>query len=177
MSAYQTPQSHLAGVAAAHGGLAFLRQIISGGDTGVARAALDWAMANGIEHGGWCPARRRADDGIVPPRYALREIDRNRSGPDIRANVACSDAMLVLNLGVLDGWTDRAVGVCRRKKKPFLVVQIENVDESGLAAVHSWLLTHQVGVLYVAGPRESRRPGIAAATTRFLERLAQCVEG
>lgn len=167
------PQSSSARAAASRAGLAFLRQIISGGDTGVARAALDWAIANGIEHGGWCPARRRAEDGIIPRCYSLQEIDRNRSGPDIRANVAQSDATLVLNLGVLDGWTDRAVSICRREKKPFLVIQVEKIDESVLGLVRSWLLSHRVGVLYVAGPRESKRPGISAATTRFLERLAE----
>jgi hypothetical protein len=173
VSGNPTPQLHPVRAAESRVLLAFLRQIISGGDTGVARAALDWAMANGIEHGGWCPAHRKAEDGIIPSRYALQEIDRNRSGPDIRANVAHSDAMLVLNLGVLDGWTDRAVRICRREKKPVLVVQIENVDESVPGAVRSWLLSHQVRVLYVAGPREGKRPGITTATARFLESLAE----
>lgn len=65
------------------------------------------------------------------------------------------------------------MSICRREKKPFLVIQVEKIDESVLGLVRSWLLSHRVGVLYVAGPRESKRPGISAATTRFLERLAE----
>ena len=49
--------------------------IVSGGQTGVDRAALDVAIAIGIEHGGWCPAGRLAEDGSVPSRYELRETD------------------------------------------------------------------------------------------------------
>jgi hypothetical protein len=48
-------------------------KIVSGGQTGVDRAALDWAIQRGIPHGGWCPRGRRAEDGRIPERYRLRE--------------------------------------------------------------------------------------------------------
>jgi Circularly permutated YpsA SLOG family len=152
-----------------------LSRINASGDTGVARAALDWAIANGIEHGGWCPAGRRAEDGIIPLSYALQEVSRNRSGPDIRSNLLGIDALLLLNLGVLDGWTHRAVDMCRRAKKPLCTVQLEDVGDTVIDGVRSWLLSHRIAVLYVAGPRESKRPGIGTVTLRFLDRLFESV--
>ena len=50
-----------------------IRKIISGGQTGADRAALDWTIKDDIPHGGWCPAGRRAEDGVIPERYRLQE--------------------------------------------------------------------------------------------------------
>ena len=50
-----------------------VRKIVSGGQTGADRAAQDWAIANGIEHGGWCPKGRRPEDGRIDERYRLSE--------------------------------------------------------------------------------------------------------
>src|SRR4030095_2076068 len=149
----QPPKARRASATPSPAGLIFPRRIISGGDTGVSRAALDWAIANGIEHDGWCSAGRKAEDGIIPLSYRLQEVRRSRSGPNIRPNVLCSDAMLLLNLGVLDGWTYRTVGICQRAKKAFRIVQLENVEDAMVRAVRSWLLTDQIAVLYVTGPR------------------------
>jgi len=52
-----------------------LRKIVSGGQTGADRAALDWAISRGVLHGGWCPKGRRAEDGAIPPHYELQETD------------------------------------------------------------------------------------------------------
>jgi len=54
-------------------GIAMLKKVISGGQTGVDRAALDAAMKLGIEVGGWCPKGRRALDGLIPVKYPLTE--------------------------------------------------------------------------------------------------------
>ena len=80
-------------------------RIVSGGQTGVDRAALDVAIAIGIEHGGWCPAGRLAEDGVVPPQYDLRETDSNEYPVRTELNVADSDATLILYEGKLKGGT------------------------------------------------------------------------
>ena len=76
---------------------AMIKRIISGGQTGVDRAALDWAIANGIQHGGWCPAGREAEDGAIPAKYQLQEIAGGYQ-KRTRANVSDSDATLIISL-------------------------------------------------------------------------------
>ena len=75
-----------------------IRKIISGGQTGVDRAALDWAMKYGIQHGGWCPAGRRAEDGAIPERYSLQETPARQYQQRTRWNVRDSDATLIISL-------------------------------------------------------------------------------
>lgn len=71
--------------------------IISGGQTGADRAALDWAIAHSIPHGGWCPAGRIAEDGIIPAKYQLTEMpDGGGYRQRNKANVQNSDATLIL---------------------------------------------------------------------------------
>jgi hypothetical protein len=79
-----------------------LQRIVSGGQAGVDRAALDWAIARGIPHGGWCPAGRIAEDGMIPERYQLRETASPGYRERTRRNVEDSDGTLILNLGELD---------------------------------------------------------------------------
>ena len=50
-----------------------VERIVSGGQTGADRAAVDFAIEHGLMHGGWCPKGRRAEDGRIPDRYELKE--------------------------------------------------------------------------------------------------------
>ncbi len=75
-----------------------IQKIISRGQTGADRAALDWAIAHGIPHGGWCPAGRRAEDGVIPERYYLRETPARRYQQRTQWNVRDSDATLIISL-------------------------------------------------------------------------------
>ena len=77
--------------------------IVSGGQTGADRAALDFAIAHGIEHGGWCPLGRRAEDGPLDAKYRLVETEREGYRARTVRNVRDSDATLILNLGDLEG--------------------------------------------------------------------------
>jgi hypothetical protein len=135
-----------------------LKKIVSGGQTGVDRAALDSAMSLGIPCGGWCPRGRRATDGVIPQRYPLRETRTSEYAERTRCNVRDADATLVLHCGDLSGGTLLTVQFARSAGKPVLCVNLLEPPEA--AFVGSWLRDAGVRLLNVAGPREQDQPGI-----------------
>jgi predicted Rossmann-fold nucleotide-binding protein len=130
-----------------------LDKIISGGQTGADRAALDVAMKHDIATGGWCPAGRKAEDGLIPDCYQPTETKSRNYATRTKWNVRNSDGTLVLNLGVLDGGTLETVGYAASIKKPCLVVQLDDANHSSLQEVVTWLHDNRVRDLNVAGPR------------------------
>ncbi len=149
--------------------------ILSGGQTGVDRAALDAALALGIPVGGWCPAGRRAEDGPIPPRYPLRETSSADPAQRTRWNVRDADALLVLVPGPPTGGTALAVVTAETLGRPVLVVD-PATDAAG--PVLSWL-REQGGDLRinVAGPRESECPGVYRASRNWLGALLRALGG
>lgn len=141
-------------------------KIISGGQTGVDRAALDVALELGLPCGGWCPKGRRAEDGAIPDRYPLTESDTADYSRRTRLNVRDSDATLILTRGKPDGGTALTARVAAGLGKPQRVIDL-GVDAS-TSEVTDWLLRHHIRVLNIAGPRESRSPGIQAQARRYL---------
>jgi hypothetical protein len=145
-------------------------RIVSGGQSGVDRAALDVARALGLAAGGWCPRGRRAEDGAIAPRYRLRETPSAGYAQRTAWNVRDSDGTLVLIRGALEGGTLLTVRLAReRYRKPVLVVPLERGVEP--ARFRAWLARHRIRTLNVAGPRESRRPGIYREARAALLRL------
>jgi hypothetical protein len=142
-------------------------RIVSGGQSGVDRAALDAALRLGLACGGWCPLGRRAEDGAIDPRYPLRETPSADYRQRTRWNVRDADATLVLTLGALRGGTALTLERARRLGRPHLVVDLEAHPEP--AAVRAWIAERGVRVLNVAGPRESESPGLQARARAFLE--------
>lgn len=149
--------------------LLFCERIISGGQTGADRAALDFAIEYGYPHGGWAPRGREAEDGCIPLRYQLTELEggyRQRT----RRNVEDSDGTLIVNLGELDGGTLATRIFAEKAGKPHYVAQVDDGATDEMAAsVLAWLRAHHIKTLNVAGPRESKRPGIYQQTTALLE--------
>jgi hypothetical protein len=139
--------------------------IVSGGQTGVDRAALDAAIALGVEHGGWCPAGRLSEDGTVPSRYELCETDSAEYPVRTEQNVIDSDATLILCEGPLKGGTRLTRRICVRLKTPNLVLRIDRDDP---ADAQNWLAKQRPARLNVAGPRESTCPGIYLRSTEYL---------
>ena len=148
-----------------------LDKIVSGGQTGVDRAALDAALFLGIAIGGWCPAGRRAEAGNIPDRYPLTETKSRDYAVRTRCNVRESDGTLVLNVGALDGGTLVTAAYAGKRRKPYLVVQLDDPRHEGPEEVKAWLQEHGIRVLNVAGPRASKRPGIYQQSREFLELL------
>jgi hypothetical protein len=143
-------------------------RVVSGGQTGVDRAALDVAGELRLSSGGWCPRGRRAEDGTVPARYRLRETPSAAYTQRTEWNVRDADATLILHRGPLRGGTALTIRIARRLRRPFLCVDLAKAPDPAL--VHDWLRAHGVRVLNVAGPRESQRPGIHAEARAFLLR-------
>lgn len=141
--------------------------MVSGGQTGVDRAALDVAFALGIPCGGWCPKGRRAEDGPLPERYPLRETPTAAYPERTEWNVRDSDGTLVLTCGPPDGGTVLTLRLAARMEKPALTVDLREAPRA--EAVREWIRSNAIGVLNVAGPRESSSPGIYVAASRLLE--------
>lgn len=146
-------------------------KIVSGGQTGVDRGALDAAISLDVDHGGWCPRGRLAEDGVIPECYRLRETDSPRYSVRTRRNVIDSCGTLILSCGPLRGGTDLTWRLARQFAKPSLVVDLS--QEAGADDVWRWIRDHQLRVLNVAGPRESSVPGIASQTQEFLRDVIQ----
>ena len=148
-----------------------LQKLVSGGQTGADRAALDWAIVRGIGHGGWCPAGRRAENGAIPSIYRLQETASPGYLQRTRRNIVESDATLVDNLGALDGGTLRTIQLADRLAKLLLVV-FPDAESLPAAAnrLQTWMSRVHPAVLNIAGPREGKRPGIYAATLALLNK-------
>lgn len=144
------------------------KKIISGGQTGVDRGALDAAIALRIPHGGWCPKGRLAEDGRIPEAYALTETDTREYAARTERNVLDSDATLVLCRGEPRGGTALTVRLARRHRKPHYQVDLDKPD---LVALRKWLKQTQPAVLNVAGPRESQCPSVGVQASNFLQSL------
>ena len=133
-----------------------IARLVSGGQSGVDRAALDAALACEIPVGGWCPRGRGAEDGLIPDRYPLRETPDSEPAQRTAWNVRDSDATLILHRGPLSGGTALTAELARRYRRPLLQVDLETGrPTAALAAeIRSWLQGQGARVLNVAGPRE-----------------------
>lgn len=153
-------------------------RIVSGGQTGADRAALDWAIAQGFDHGGWCPKGRLAEDGVLDARYQLKQTDSENYFERTERNVLDSDGTLIFNSGELEGGTLRTVRFAETHRKPCLVLQLdEGICLEDIARVLAWLRAESIRTLNIAGPRESERPGTYERTQEFLSGLANYQRG
>jgi hypothetical protein len=146
-------------------------RIVSGGQTGVDRAALDVALSLGIPCGGWVPRGRRTEDGPLHGRYPMRETASEAYEVRTRFNVRDSDATLILTRGRPSGGTALTLAIARELARPCRVVVLTQPADA--AAVREWITDQRVRVLNVAGPRESANPDIYADASRFLLALLQ----
>jgi hypothetical protein len=143
-----------------------IKKIVSGGQTGADRGALDWAIANSIAHGGWCPAGRRAEDGVIAERYLLTETSTKAYGQRTKLNVRDSDGTLIISLAaVLSGGSKATADYARALGRPCLHLHRGNACG---ATIRGFIERHRIRVLNVAGPRESREPGIAKFVMKLL---------
>ncbi|MEJ8567280.1 YpsA SLOG family protein [Elongatibacter sediminis] len=132
-----------------------LRRIVSGGQTGVDRGALDAALAAGAGCGGWCPAGRKAEDGDIPARYPLAEMGGGYAARTER-NVVDSDATWILAPGPLHGGTGLTARLCTRHGRPCLVSDANRLTpEAAAREAAAFVREHRIAVLNVAGPRAS----------------------
>lgn len=143
--------------------------IVSGGQTGVDRAALDVAMALGIPCGGWCPAGRAAEDGRMPDRYPLRETPSADPADRTERNVRDSDGTMLLATVDASPGTDLTREVAQRLGKPLYLWHPTSPADVG--HFRRWLQVYRIRTLNVAGPRESESPGVYDAACGLLRIL------
>jgi hypothetical protein len=149
-----------------------LHTVVSGGQTGVDRAALDAAAAAGLARGGFCPRARAAEDGPIPAAYPLRETPSADPAERTSWNVRDSDATLALTRGAPRGGTALALERARELGRPALRLDLAALAPADAArSARAWLRRERVGVLNVAGPRESEAPGIYAEARALLEEV------
>jgi hypothetical protein len=148
-----------------------LVRIVSGGQTGADRAALDAALELGFPCGGWCPKGRRAEDGPIDGRYPLRETFSAEYPVRTERNVRDSDGTLILARRPVRGGTALTERLARRHGRPCLVLDPGQADSIGQAV--AWVESRDVRVLNVAGPRESEAPGTHAETYRLVRCLIE----
>ncbi len=135
-----------------------VHRLISGGQTGVDRAALDAALRLKVACGGWCPQGRLAEDGPIAGVYPLQETPSRNYQQRTRWNVRDSDGTLILKRGAITGGTALTIAVAQKLRRSFLVCELNQaLDEEVLKR---WVHDHQIHCLNVAGPRESSCPGI-----------------
>lgn len=133
-----------------------LSKIVSGGQTGVDRAALDAALAIGFPCGGWAPADRMAEDGVIPERYPLTPLPKGGYRQRTRQNVVDSDGTALLYFNSLKGGTRLTRNLCALEKKPYVLVDAERFSVAeAVRAVRGFIEDHRIGVLNVGGPRAS----------------------
>ncbi|HMC27408.1 MAG TPA: putative molybdenum carrier protein [Verrucomicrobiae bacterium] len=156
---------------------ATILKTISGGQTGADRAAFDWAIANKIPHGGWCPRGRLAEDGIIPEFYRMQETVSTEYTVRTERNVSESDGTVIFTIGkeLTGGSKDTAI-IATRLKKPWMhISKADSIDPP--EELRLFIKAHQIKTLNVAGTRASKEPLIAdfvKATLRaaFSERRA-----
>lgn len=149
-----------------------LKKIVSGGQTGVDRGALDAALAHGFPCGGRCPRGRRAEDGRIPDVYPLTETDSAGYIRRTRLNVAESDGTLIVTRGAPTGGTAATEAIARKAGRPCYVVDLDRTaGTEAVPAILDWIGANGIAVLNVAGPRGSAFPGIDAAARDLVAAL------
>jgi len=147
-------------------------KLVSGGQTGADRAALDFAIAHGIPHGGWCPRGRLAEDGALEERYALRETPDLEYSQRTAWNVRDSDATVIFSIAPeLSGGSKLTAALALRHGKPCLHLSQDRDKENAAEALREFVRQHNVRVLNVAGPRASREPAVPRFVLETLEKV------
>ncbi len=145
-------------------------KIISGGQTGVDTAALDFAIQRGLSYGGWVPKGRTNEAGLIPARYqSLFEASSSNPNERTRLNVSSSDATLILTDGSESPGTLYTHQVAKELGKAVIRVVISADTKAQQVQVRKWVATINPTVLNIAGPRESEASGVHAKTLAFLD--------
>ncbi len=148
-----------------------VKKMISGGQTGADRAALDVAIKLGISHGGWIPKGRLTENGMLDDKYHLKEMETTNYNKRTEQNVIDSDGTLILSHGKLTGGSEYTRDMALRHGRPWLHIDLNKTESSQAARqIKHWLVEHEIEILNVAGPRASKDPAIYRSTTDVLER-------
>lgn len=152
--------------------LQLITKIISGGQTGADRAALDFAIKHNIPHGGWVPKGRKTEDGILDLKYQLQEMPTAEYSKRTEKNILDSGGTLIVSHGLLTGGSALTRELAKKHKKPWIHIDMVDLSlETAADMLISWIERNKISILNVAGPRGSKDPMIYQATIDLLERV------
>jgi hypothetical protein len=147
-----------------------IKKIISGGQTGVDRAALDAAIKLSIDHGGWIPQGRLTESGPLPPEYQLQETSSSSYAERTVKNVLEADGTLILSHGPLTGGSEYTREMAVKHQRPWLHIDLNTKAAFQAATViNNWILDNRIEILNVAGPRASKDAKIYHDTLTIIE--------
>jgi hypothetical protein len=147
-----------------------IKKIISGGQTGVDRAALDVAIKLAIPHGGWIPQGRLTENGPLPPEYRLQETRSTSYADRTEKNVLAADATLIISRGPLTGGSEYTREMAVRHNRLWLHIDLERIAAFQAATtINDWIAKQEIATLNVAGPRASKDPKIYKDTFNIME--------
>lgn len=151
--------------------------IISGGQTGADRGGLDFAISADIKHGGWCPLGRKAEDGIIPDKYSLKETTVILYPARTRMNIRDSDATIVFSSNLNSKGTILTTRLCQELRKPYITILIPQTNlkqypnQEICDQILEWLKTTKPSILNIAGSRESHCPGLGKFVKQILSKI------
>jgi len=149
-----------------------IEKIVSGGQTGADRAALDVAIRAGIPHGGWIPKGRKTETGVLPDKYQLQEMSTASYTKRTEKNVLDSDGTLIVSHGRLNGGSALTKKLAEKHKHPYIHLDMNKLSvNDAVDALRAWIENNEIQILNVAGPRASKDPDVYNVTAKVLETL------
>lgn len=147
-----------------------IKRIISGGQTGVDRAALDVAIKLDIPHGGWIPKGRLTENGPLPQNYQLKETSTSNYSERTEKNVVDTDGTLIISRGQLTGGSEYTREMAQKHIRPWLHIDLNQTSAfQAASSINKWISKNEVEILNVAGPRASKDPQIYRDTVKIIE--------
>jgi hypothetical protein len=147
-----------------------ITKIVSGGQTGADRAALDFAIQHSIPHGGWIPKGRLTEEGPLSDHYRLREMETRNYSKRTEQNVIDSDGTLILSHGKLSGGSALTRQFAKKHQRTWLHIDFDNSSmEEAAEQIKKWIEENKIKTLNVAGPRTSKDSRIYRKTLELLE--------
>ena len=140
--------------------------LISGGQTGLDRAAMDAALEAGISLKGYCPKGRMAEDGTIDLKYPLTEIHSDSYNKRTRRNVVLVDSVLIVVKSTPDAGTALTIRLAKKLQKPLKIVVLEQNNKAEEEILES--IKTPCRKILIAGPRESNEAGIYSQTFPLL---------
>ena len=147
-----------------------ITKIMSGGQTGTDRAALDFAIANGIPYGGWLPKGRKTEDGTLDLKYHLQEMPTTDYPKRTEKNVLDSEGTVIISHGLLTGGSALTREFSKKHQKHWIHIDLKELTLSQAAErLLHWIQEREIKVLNVAGPRARKDPNIYSKTFELLK--------